>query len=83
MLIRDWLHKSSKGIMDGHVDDSILEQGRSYVNDASSINASQIDVDIISALNDLKSLKLINRYGVIKGQEAKDTIKQLWDDSLD
>lgn len=84
MLIRDWLQKeaNSKGITDENIDSDALEQAASYVSEASSINASQIDVDVISALKELKRLKLINQHGVIDEQEAKDTIKQLWGDLL-
>lgn len=85
MLARDWLSKGaiSKGIMDGHLDASMVEKGRSYINAASSVNASQIDVDILRALDDLKLLKLIDQNGVKEEEESQDTIKQLWGDALD
>ena len=84
MLIRDWLCKGgiSKGVTDGQLDDTILEQGKSYVNEMCSIDASQIDVDILSALEDLEHLKLVEQYEVKDDQEAQDSIKQLWNDAF-
>jgi hypothetical protein len=81
MLTRDWL--SSKVIMDNQLDDVSLKEGKSYVNRVSSVNSSQIDVDILSAVNDLKRLNLINQYEVRSEQEAKDALKQLWNDAFD
>ena len=80
MLIRDWLSKGKKSNLDA----SMLEQGKSYVNNMSSISASQIDVDVQSAINDLKDLELIgNRFEVKEEQESQDSMKKLWDESFE
>ena len=80
LLVRDWLCTMAEN-KSGQLDiDDVIEKGKSYVNDAS---ASQIDVDVISALDDLKKLKLINQYEVKEDQAAQDTLKQLWNDALD
>ena len=50
----------------------------------SSISASQIDVDVQSAINDLKDLELIgNRFEVKEEQESQDSMKKLWDESFE
>ena len=74
---------SSKVVTDSHLDDASLKEGKSYVNIVSSVNGSHIDVDILSAVNDLKRLNLINQYDVRAEQEAKDALSQLWNDALD
>lgn len=80
LLIRDWLSKGKKSNLDA----SMLEQGKSYVNNMSSISASQIDVDVQSAINDLKDLELIgNRFEVKEEQESQDSMKKLWDESFE
>ena len=70
----------SKSIGDGQFDlDEIHEQGKSYV---SQVSSSQIDVDVASALDDLKKLELIDKYEVKEEQPAQDTLKRLWNDEL-
>ncbi|KAL3806220.1 hypothetical protein ACHAXA_008662 [Cyclostephanos tholiformis] len=59
MLIRDWL--SSKGTMVGQLNDASLEEGKSYVSNISSVSGSHIDVDILSAIDDLTQLNLIDQ----------------------
>lgn len=83
MLTRDWLRKRGSYRNYGELDDATLEQGKAYVNDVSSFNASQIDVDILSALDDLEGLKLIDQYQAKEDQEALNTIKQLWNETFD
>jgi hypothetical protein len=81
MLTRDWL--SSKGAVVSQLDDASLEEGKSYVNDISSSSGSHIDVDILSAVDDLIMLNLINQDKVKDEQEANYALKQLWSESLD
>jgi hypothetical protein len=81
MLIRDWL--SSKGTMVGQLNDASLEEGKSYVSNISSVSGSHIDVDILSAIDDLTQLNLIDQEKVKNEQEAKYALKQLWSESLD
>ena len=65
-----------------NLDASMLEQGKSYVNNMSSVSSSQIDVDLQSAINDLKDLELIgNRFEVKEEKESQDSMKKLWDES--
>lgn len=84
MLVRDWL--LNRGItnaqlkLNGQIDDSTLEEGKRYVNEMSSIGSSQIDIDVSSALDDLKQLEMITQEGVEEEQKARDTLKQLWND---
>mmetsp|Transcript_19043 Transcript_19043/g.32737 ORF Transcript_19043/g.32737 Transcript_19043/m.32737 type:complete len:221 (-) Transcript_19043:246-908(-) len=81
MLVRDWLSKNEpKSIVNGQPGDALLEQGKLYVNEKSSIDSSQIDVDILSALEDLRELKLIEQYAVKEDGEAQKSIKELWND---
>ena len=81
MLTHNWL--SSKVVEDGQLDEASLKEGKSYVNIVSSVNGSHIDVNILSALDDLKRLNLINQYKVRSEQEAKDALIQLWINALD
>ena len=81
MLTHNWL--SSKVVEDGQLDEASLKEGKSYVNIVSSVNGSHIDVNILSALDDLKWLNLINQYKVRSEQEAKDALIQLWINALD
>ncbi|KAL9189088.1 hypothetical protein ACHAXT_011578 [Thalassiosira profunda] len=85
MLIRDWLSNEevSRAAKVDSLDDAILRQAKSYVNERSSLGASQIDVDVLSALEDLQRLGLIDGSAVKEEQEAKDAIKQLWDEALE
>jgi hypothetical protein len=81
MLTRDWL--SSKGTMVGQLDDASLEEGKSYLNNISAVTGSHVDVDILSAVDDLTRLNLINQGKVKNEQEAIYALKQLWRESLD
>lgn len=81
MLTRNWL--SSRGAMVSPIDDTSLEEGKSYVNSIMSSNGSRIDVDILSAVDDLVMLNLINQDKIKDDQEANNALKQLWSESLD
>ena len=65
------------------MDDTSLEEGKSYVNSITSSNGSHIDVDILSAVDDLVMLNLINQDKIKDEQEANYALKQLWSESLD
>ena len=69
--------------MVGQLNDASLEEGKSYVSNISSVSGSHIDVDILSAIDDLTQLNLIDQEKVKNEQEAKYALKQLWSESLD
>ncbi|KAL7549960.1 hypothetical protein ACHAWF_014841 [Thalassiosira exigua] len=85
MLTRDWLLSGAVSRRaDGQLDDPSVKQGKSYVNDRSSSVASQIDVDLASALDELKRLDLIDEQFEVKGESgAQEGLKQLWNDAFD
>ena len=106
MLIRDWISQRDglrnmrndigNEMENDFFDAFVLEQGKSYVNDKASTNAARIDVDIPSALGDLKQLGLINQfvnaeedtnggifsYEVKDDEESKETVVQLWNEII-
>ena len=84
MLVRDWLLDGgiTNAQLNEQIDDSTLEEGKRYVNEMSSIGSSQIDIDVSSAVDDLKELKILTQEGVEEQQKAQDTLKQLWTDAF-
>ena len=84
MLVRDWLLNGgiTNAQLNEQIDDSTLEEGKRYVNEMSSIGSSQIDIDVSSAVDDLKELKILTQEGVVEEQKAQDTLKQLWNDAF-
>ena len=84
MLLRDWLLNGgiTNAQLNEQIDDSTLEEGKRYVNEMSSIGSSQIDIDVSSAVDDLKELKILTQEGVVEEQKAQDTLKQLWNDAF-
>ena len=86
MLTRDWLLNRaiiSRSVKDGQLDDEILEQGKTYTNKLSSADMSEIDVHILSGIDDLKHLELINHYEVKEEQEAQESIGKLWNGTFE
>ena len=86
MLTRDWLLNGaiiSRSVKDGQLDDEILEQGKTYINKLSSADVSEIDVHILSGIDDLKHLELINHYEVKEEQEAQESIGKLWNGTFE
>ena len=84
VLVRDWLRGEylTKNTVDRQGNGTLFEQGRAYVNKKSSLNDSQINVDITAALEDLKKLELIEGYDVKEEQKARDSMRQLWNDTF-
>ena len=105
MLIRDWLYQRGEAGKSGgkqggektYLDEAILELGKSYVNQMASADAARVDVDILSALSDLKYLGLIKQisekqnggiddhsfnYELQTEPEALETITRLWNELL-
>ena len=84
MLVRDWLLNGgiTNAQLNEQIDDNTLEEGKRYVNEMSSISSSQIDIDVSSAVDDLKELKILTQEGVEEQQKAQDTLKQLWTDAF-
>ena len=84
MLVRDWLLNGgiTNAQLNEQIDDSTLEEGKRYVNEMSSIGSSQIDIDVSSAVDDLKELKILTQEGVVEEQKAQDTLKHLWNDAF-
>lgn len=82
MLIRDWLLNGdiSNRII-GSIDDTTMESAQRYISDLSPIGSSQIDVDVSSAVKDLKELNLIDNFQAKEEEEAQDTLKQLWNEA--
>ncbi len=78
MLTRDWL--TDNGIGNGDLDGAAVEQVKSHIN---SMNGSPIDVDVLSALSDLKDLQLMNNAEIKADQAAADAIKRRWSALLD
>ncbi|KAL7470091.1 hypothetical protein ACHAXS_010334 [Conticribra weissflogii] len=103
MLIRDWLLdenglktvKNRLGVDADDVvfDDSILEQGRLYVNNKASTTTARVDVDIHSALRDLQNLGFIKEdanttdgsvsFSAASDDESKGKIAKLWSAIID
>ena len=80
ILVRDWLLKSRPA----RLDDTTVKEGERYVNELLGLGgSSQIDVDILSAVNDLTKLNLITQSKVKDDDEAYDTLKQLWSCTFD
>ena len=82
MLIRDWLLNGdiSNRII-GSIDDTTFESAQRYISDLSPLGASQIDVDVSSAVKDLKELNLIDNFQAKEEEEAQDTLRQLWNEA--
>ena len=78
MLTRDWLLSNSKVLQNGNIDDAVVEEAKSNINAIASINGTQIDIDILSALDDLTDLQLINNMDVKDEQSATDAIENRW-----
>ena len=83
MLIRDWLQTKSSSDEAFHLDDVAYEQGISYINEMASNDSSQVDVDVLAAIDDLNRLGLISQNRVKDEEEAHDTLKKLWGESFD
>ena len=80
ILVREWLLKSRPA----RLDDIDVKEGERYVNELLGLGgSSQIDVDILSAVNDLTKLNLITQSKVKDDDEAYDTLKQLWSCTFD
>jgi hypothetical protein len=64
----------------GDLDDAAAEQVKSHIN---YMNGSPIDVDVLSALSDLKDLQLMNNAEIKDDQAVADAIKRRWTALLD
>ncbi len=73
---------NSKVQHNGDIDDAAVEQAKSHINAISSTNGSQINVEVLSALDDLKDLQLIINSEVKDEQAATDAIKRRWSELL-
>lgn len=78
MLTRDWLINNSNDLRIEAIDDDAVGKAKSHINAILSTGGSQIDIDLRSALVDLKELQLINNTEVKNEQVATDVIKRHW-----
>ena len=86
MLTRDWLNEEAVigKIKHGKLEDAMIQQGKTYINEKSCIATTQIDVDVMSALEDLDNLNLVNSQFEPKEElESQEMIQQLWNKGLD
>lgn len=98
-LIRDWLSENKISMSADEyggeqssltLDYDILELGKSFTNDKASTNDARIDVDIISAIDDLNDLDLLDiakdgqssRFKTKGDESTRDIIQQKWNDLL-
>jgi hypothetical protein len=98
-LIRDWLTENKIYLSVGkgeeeptsiQLDYDVLELGKSYANNKASTNQARIDVDILSAIDELSSLGLLEvvqeqeslRFKTKDDQTTRDNIQQSWSEVL-
>ena len=98
-LIRDWLSENKISMSADEnggeqssltLDYDILELGKSFANNKASTNEARIDVDIISAIDDLNDLDLLDivkdgqfsRFKTKGDESTRDIIQQKWNDLL-
>lgn len=98
-LIRDWLSENKISMSADEnggeqssltLDYDILELGKSFANNKASTNEARIDVDIISAIDDLNDLDLLDivkdgqslRFKTKCDESTRDIIQQKWNDLL-
>jgi hypothetical protein len=96
-LIRDWLSENnicmSAGDNDANnllLDYDVLELGKAFANEKAATNEARIDVDILSAIDELNSLGLIEvvkedkslRFKVKDDESSLERVQQLWNDVL-
>lgn len=78
MLTRDWLLSNSKVLQNGNIGDAAVEEAKSHINTIASPNGTQIDIDVLSAFDDLTDLQLINNIDAKDEQAATDAIENRW-----
>ena len=96
-LTRDWLNENEVCISDSEsrgnssdlmLDRSTLEFGKSFVNDRASANDARIDIDILSAVDELHSLQLLEvadedqSLRVKDDKSTRENIRQMWNDVM-
>lgn len=90
-LIRDWLdenkiYMSTDQNGDLTLDHDVIELGKSFTNEKASTNDARIDVNILSAIDELSKLGILDvvedgqsfRFQVKDDQSTSENIRQLW-----
>lgn len=69
---------NSKVLQNGNIGDAAVEEAKSHINTIASASGTQIYIDVLSALDDLTDLQLINNIDAKDEQAATDAIENRW-----